>query len=153
MMFAAAPACSQGRAVAWTLWIGGVSALVGLVGPATGNTSLYFFSTAGYSVGYMPADRGHPPLPSRARVFLPARACAALVVNAPVTRLDPTLSEVFPARSGGADGGRVRVIPAFFVLACLSNWVYRLVVLGIMGRDTLASFVPGTFGPPWPPCW
>jgi membrane protease YdiL (CAAX protease family) len=34
------------------------------------------------------------------------------------------------------------------VLAYLLSWVYWLVVLGIMGRDTLAWFVPGAFGPP-----
>ncbi|MDD9206656.1 CPBP family intramembrane metalloprotease [Georgenia sp. 10Sc9-8] len=39
-------------------------------------------------------------------------------------------------------------VPAFFVLAYLLSWAYWLVVLGVMGRDTLAWFVPGAFGPP-----
>lgn len=43
---------------------------------------------------------------------------------------------------------RARPISAFFVLAYLLSWVYWLLVLGVMGRDTLASFVPGAFGPP-----
>lgn len=44
----------------------------------------------------------------------------------------------------------VRTFPtsAFFVLAYLLSWAYWLVVLGIMGHDTLAWFVPGAFGPP-----
>lgn len=42
---------------------------------------------------------------------------------------------------------RARPISAFFVLHLLS-WVYWLLVLGVMGRDTLAWFVPGAFGPP-----
>ncbi len=43
---------------------------------------------------------------------------------------------------------RARPLPAFFVLAYLLSWVYWLLVLGLMGRDTLAWFVPGAFGPP-----
>ncbi|MBK6872663.1 MAG: CPBP family intramembrane metalloprotease [Kineosporiaceae bacterium] len=39
-------------------------------------------------------------------------------------------------------------VAAFFVLAYLLSWVYWLFVLGIMGRDTLAWFIPGAFGPP-----
>ena len=39
-------------------------------------------------------------------------------------------------------------MPAFFVLAYLLSWAYWLVVLGLMGRDTLGWFVPGAFGPP-----
>lgn len=43
---------------------------------------------------------------------------------------------------------RAHPVHTFFVLAYLFSWVYWLVVLGIMGRDTLAWFVPGAFGPP-----
>ncbi len=43
---------------------------------------------------------------------------------------------------------RARPVTAFFVLAYLLSWTYWLVVLGIMGHDTLAWFVPGAFGPP-----
>jgi len=43
---------------------------------------------------------------------------------------------------------RAHPVGAFFVLAYLLSWVYWLVVLGIMGRDTLAWYVPGAFGPP-----
>jgi uncharacterized protein len=44
----------------------------------------------------------------------------------------------------------IRAFPlhAFFGLAYLISWAYWGVVLGIMGRDTLAWFVPGAFGPP-----
>ena len=54
------------------------------------------------------------------------------------------------SRRGTRVGGlvRARPVPAFFVLAYLLSWVYWLVVLGIMGHDTLAWFVPGAFGPP-----
>ena len=48
----------------------------------------------------------------------------------------------------GADLVRAFPISAFFVLAYLLSWAYWLVVLGIMGHDTLAWFVPGAFGPP-----
>lgn len=50
----------------------------------------------------------------------------------------------------GPTAGPVRAHPlaAFFVLTYLLSWAYWLVVLGIMGRDTLAWFVPGAFGPP-----
>jgi hypothetical protein len=43
---------------------------------------------------------------------------------------------------------RAHPVAAFFVLAYLLSWAYWLVVLGIMGRDTLAWFIPGAFGPP-----
>lgn len=43
---------------------------------------------------------------------------------------------------------RAHPVAAFFVLAYLLSWAYWLVVLGIMGRDELAWFVPGAFGPP-----
>jgi len=43
---------------------------------------------------------------------------------------------------------RAHPVIAFFVLAYLISWVYWVVVLGIMGHDTLAWFVPGAFGPP-----
>jgi len=54
------------------------------------------------------------------------------------------------SRRGTSVAGLIRAhpVPAFFVLAYLLSWVYWLVVLGIMGRDTLAWFVPGAFGPP-----
>jgi uncharacterized protein len=53
-------------------------------------------------------------------------------------------------RRGAAVGDLVRVfpLPAFFVITYLLSWVYWLVALGIMGRSTLAWFVPGAFGPP-----
>lgn len=43
---------------------------------------------------------------------------------------------------------RAHPLPVFFALAYLMSWTYWLVVLGVMGRDTLAWFVPGAFGPP-----
>jgi hypothetical protein len=54
------------------------------------------------------------------------------------------------SRRSAPGGGLVRrhPVPAFFVLAYLLSWLYWLVVLGIMGRDTLGWFVPGAFGPP-----
>jgi uncharacterized protein len=54
------------------------------------------------------------------------------------------------SRRRAPGGGLVRrhPVPAFFVLAYLLSWLYWLVVLGIMGRDTLGWFVPGAFGPP-----
>ncbi len=54
-----------------------------------------------------------------------------------------------PSRSTPVAGlARSHPVPAFFVLTYLLSWVYWLIVLGIMGRDTLAWFVPGAFGPP-----
>ena len=47
-----------------------------------------------------------------------------------------------------ADLIRAHPVATFFVLAYLFSWVYWLVVLGIMGRDTRAWLVPGAFGPP-----
>lgn len=54
------------------------------------------------------------------------------------------------SRPSASAGGWVRAHPvlAFFALAYLLSWGYWLIVLGIMGRDTLAWFVPGAFGPP-----
>jgi uncharacterized protein len=54
------------------------------------------------------------------------------------------------SRCSAPIAGRIRAHPvvAFFVLAYLLSWAYWLVVLGIMGRGTLAWFVPGAFGPP-----
>lgn len=49
---------------------------------------------------------------------------------------------------GFAGLARTFPVPAFFTLAYLLSWSYWLVTLGIMGRDTLAWFVPGAFGPP-----
>lgn len=43
---------------------------------------------------------------------------------------------------------RALPLTAFFALAYLLSWSYWLVTLGIMGRGTLAWFVPGAFGPP-----
>lgn len=52
-------------------------------------------------------------------------------------------------RTGSAVGCWVRGCPlsAFFVLAYLMSWAYWVVALGLLGRDTLAWFVPGAFGP------
>lgn len=51
---------------------------------------------------------------------------------------------------GATVGGLARAFPVstFFVMAYLLSWAYWLVVLGGMGRSTLAWFVPGAFGPP-----
>ena len=53
MVFAATPARPLGRPVEWTLRISGGFALVGLIGPVTGNMNLYLLSTAGYSLGFL----------------------------------------------------------------------------------------------------
>lgn len=54
-----------------------------------------------------------------------------------------------PSRSRAfGDLARAFPLPAFFALAYLLSWSYWLVTLGIMGRGTLAWFVPGAFGPP-----
>lgn len=54
------------------------------------------------------------------------------------------------ARWGAPVGVLFRAYPvaAFFVLTYLISWAYWSIVLGIMGRDTLAWFAPGAFGPP-----
>ncbi len=54
------------------------------------------------------------------------------------------------SRRGASVAGLIGAhpVPAFFVLAYLLSWVYWLVVLGIMGRHSLAWYVPGAFGPP-----
>ena len=61
----------------------------------------------------------------------------------------PTPPAPRAARPGSAVGGWVRgfPLPAFFVLAYLLSWAYWLVALWLLGRDTLAWFVPGAFGP------
>lgn len=51
-------------------------------------------------------------------------------------------------RTPAGDLLRAHPVLAFFVLAYLLSWAYWLVVLGFMGHDTLAWFVPGAFGPP-----
>ena len=43
---------------------------------------------------------------------------------------------------------RARPVLAFFVLAFALSWAYWGLVLGVLGRTTLAWFVPGAFGPP-----
>jgi hypothetical protein len=53
MVFAATPARPLGRPVEWTLRISGGFALVGLIGPVSGNMNLYLLSTAGYSLGFL----------------------------------------------------------------------------------------------------
>lgn len=61
----------------------------------------------------------------------------------------PTPPAPRAARPGSAVGDWVRAfpLPAFFVLAYLLSWIYWVVTLGLLGRGTLAWFVPGAFGP------
>lgn len=41
------------RITAWILRISGASVLLGLIGPFSGNMGFYFFSTAGYTLGFL----------------------------------------------------------------------------------------------------